>query len=671
MSHSSYYAWDECHKNLGGKDLCSKIYNSIKKHKRNKNFFYLICYFVVSLVLFLICLYFQITSFYTVNLYESNQNSKIYGDLRNGQVIIQEFISPLDSFQKIGLQIATYKRNGIDGKIFASVYVNNEKRNEQIISGKSVSDWCWIDIDIDGQVKKGDVIKLEISLRNKEYPIALMVHDTKNEKSVIKINESTKLNGITNLRVSVKRDIQLAWLFWIIFNLVFIFVYLFLKGNIIKKVEVMLILLCFFSCLIGALFTPVNQCPDEFGRVMLSQWMIKNHTLPTGNEIEVIMLGPGFSYALRPFLSSMVGALFQSLVAVFTSAPSILLAASRICSVVSVTLCCWFCLRLGHRCFSGYFSSFLFAAFVCFLPQVQFLGFYQNNDALSLCAVSAMLCFLAEGFDNQWHVRSCVKLAIALSVGALSYYWAYPWFLMGIIFCVLSVVRNREIPDKTWFILRRGGLVVAICLVLAGWFFVRNAMLHQGDFLGLAEEQRSRVCLAERGYDVFDSKSAKDSGKLFLPFYHEVGDIFTEMTIRSIFGYFGYMNIVMPDWLYLAYYFLSIAGIINLCLGLYLKKPSCVSFRNCFLVAIGATASVITIALHIWMSYARDFQPQGRYIITVVLFLGFLITLGIDRLQVSTNGKIVLREIIPLVVGLVWIALYVCAEASSMEKMLF
>ena len=656
-----------------------EIYNSIKNHKKDNNFLHLIWYFVVSLVLFLICLYFQITSFDTINLYESNQNSKIYGNLCNGQVIIQEFISPLDSFQKIGLQIATYHRNGIDGEIFASVYVNNKKRNEQIISGRTLSDWCWVDIDIDGQVKKGDVIKLEISLTNKKYPIALMVHDTKNEKSVIKINEST-LKGITSLRVAVKRSIQLAWLFWITFNLVFIFIYLFMKGSIIKKVEAMLILLCFFSCLMGAMLIPVAQCPDEASRALLSQWMVRNHSLPEGNEMDTMIMDWGalnagdmttrhwgFSYALRPFLASIVGALFHSILSLFTGNPTILLAASRICSVLSVTLCCWFCLRLGHRCFSGRYSSFLFAAFVCFLPQVQFLGMYQNNDALSLCAVSAVWYYLAEGFDTHWRVKCCIWLAVWLSVGALSYYIAYPWFLMGIVFFVFAVVHDREISEKSGFILRRGGLVAGICLVLAGWFFVRNAMLHQGDFLGMAEEVRSRARLLEQGYLLFDYHSAKADGIAFLSFLKRDDFFFVKRTIESFFGVFGYLNIDMSRRMYSLYYFITAAGVMNFCRALFAER---LSHKNCFLALTGAAASMMVMALHTWHSYARDFQAQGRYIITVALLLGFLIAWGVDMLQSETRTENNYREFIPLLAGLVWLVLFGSVAVPAMSKMM-
>ena len=63
------------------------------------------------------------------------------------------------------------------------------------------------------------------------------------------------------------------------------------KEYAVSKWELALLLLCFFSCLIGAMLLPVDHCPDEGGRALLSQWMVQNHTLPKGNEMETIIHG--------------------------------------------------------------------------------------------------------------------------------------------------------------------------------------------------------------------------------------------------------------------------------------------------------------------------------------------------------------------------------------------
>ena len=177
------------------------------------------------------------------------------------------------------------------------------------------------------------------------------------------------------------------------------------KEVIVRRV---LLISVFCICLTGALLLPVNQCPDEEGRLLLTEWMVRTGSLPTGNEAEVMIPDWGFSYALRPYLSAMIGAVFVRAVSFLTENSRVLLAAARMCSVLSVTVCCGFCLRLGKHVFDKTASALLYAVIVCFVPQVLFLGMYQNNDALSLAAVSAMVCYFAEGREAHWPLRSCL-----------------------------------------------------------------------------------------------------------------------------------------------------------------------------------------------------------------------------------------------------------------------
>ncbi len=155
--------------------------------------------------------------------------------------------------------------------------------------------------------------------------------------------------------------------------------------------EYCLIVLCFAFCLAGALLLPIDACPDETGRRQISDWIFLRGTLPTGNEPEVIMEQWGFSYAYRPYLVSILSGLFTKLASFLTGSGRILVAASRMPCVLSLTGCCIYCLLLGHRLFRKKWPAVLFAAMICFLPQAVYLGMYQNSDILSLFAVSMIL----------------------------------------------------------------------------------------------------------------------------------------------------------------------------------------------------------------------------------------------------------------------------------------
>ena len=435
-------------------------------------------------------------------------------------------------------------------------------------------------------------------------------------------------------------------------------------------IEVLLVFLCFSVCLAGALLLPADQCPDEEGRLFLTDWIVRTGTLPTGDEPEVMISGWGFSYALRPFLSSMIGAGFQILAARFTDSSRGLLAAARMGSVLSVTGCCWFCLRLGHRLFERRSSAILFATVVCFLPQVLFLGMYHNNDSLSLLAVSMMLYYLVDSYDRKWPLGSCVGLAFAFSVGLLSYYSIYGWLLMGALFFVLAVLTDRDTPDKGRFILGRVSLIAGICLLLAGWFFIRNALLHDGDFLGIASEAVSRERAEAQGLVLFPYTRCRDEGMTLLEFLYFKGGAFLKLSVASFVGIFGNMQVLLPALLY------GIYGLFLVCVPLFfiaVLRRGRPGRRDGLLMLMMLLSGFITFCLHLWHSYTRDYEPQGRYIITLIVPLAYMLAYSLDKtdaaVPITLPGKRVALH--PAVVlTLVWLVLFAGAALGTMVKML-
>lgn len=427
--------------------------------------------------------------------------------------------------------------------------------------------------------------------------------------------------------------------------------------------EFFLIMLTFCVCLAGALLLPVDQCPDEEGRLLLTEWIVAKGTLPRGDEPEVILPGWGFSYALRPYLSSIVGAAFKRTALFFTDSPRILLAASRMCSVLSVTFCCFFCLRLGHRLFMRRSSAVLFAAFVCFLPQVMFLGMYHNNDSLSLCAVSMMLYYLIEGYDRKWPVRSCIGLGISFSIGLLSYYTIYGWLLMSTAFFVFAVLTDPRLPNRERLLFARAGLIFGICFLLAGCFFIRNACLHNGDFLGIASEEVSRTEMINRGYTLFDYIRCRDAGMSIPDFLRMEDHWWLRLSAWSFVGVFGYMNIIMSRAQYSLYGAVIAGGALLYTVVLFRHKPS---RRDGLLALTMLLSSFITVLLHFWQSYTRDIQPQGRYVITLGLTFGYMLAYGTDKLPEHVNARLHPAA----AVTVLWLALFAWVALGTMRKML-
>ena len=78
------------------------------------------------------------------------------------------------------------------------------------------------------------------------------------------------------------------------------------------------------------------------------------------------------------------------------------------------------------------------------------------------------------------------RLGIWLGLCAMSYLNAYGFLLCSIFVFTLSCLTDtrKQIDWKYW--LKRGILVAVIGLLVCGWWFVRNYMIYDGDWLGLA-----------------------------------------------------------------------------------------------------------------------------------------------------------------------------------------
>ena len=451
------------------------------------------------------------------------------------------------------------------------------------------------------------------------------------------------------------------------------------NSTALTKAEMALVLLVFCICFGYAMVLPVEFCPDESKRQLISNWIFETSSLPTGNELETIGVSTegltwGFSYALRPYLSAIIGAFFMKLTSLFTASPWALTVASRMVSVLSITATCAFCLQLGHQLFRRRISAVVLAVFVCFTPQVVFLGAYQNNDTLSLAAVSAILCCLVRGYDDHWSVKTCLYFGLAISVALLSYYSVYGWILMAALFCIVAIMLDRNTPDRRGLLLKRAALVIGICLILAGWFFVRNALLHDGDIFGTAAEEASRERLRAMGFDLFEWNRPCDiPGNTPLDFFLDNNCHWIKLTMGSMVGVFGYMNIFMPTNRYLIYFAVFALAALLYLIAVIRNHPS---KRDLMIVLVMFIATGITFALSFWASYTRDYQPQGRYVITTLIFIGYLLAYGLDSMKSGfpkyegglTRATAILNPA-TLFIAL-WVGLFICTCIDTMSKMI-
>ena len=469
-----------------------------------------------------------------------------------------------------------------------------------------------------------------------------------------------------------------------------------------RIVFVLFLLGLFGAFFLWSMMQPFGAPPDEKERFKIVEFIVKHGKLPHGGDPEILLYGWGFSYGFQPILSYIFSAGIVKVVSLFSDSEYIIEVAGRFFNVLLGVMMAAVVWKLSSRLFKERSTSLLFTFLVCLLPQCMFMHTYVNVDSLALLSSGIIVYAWIEGLETKWNRRSCWILGIGMGLCAMSYYDAYGFLLCSIPVFVQSFVHKKtdgkgiEIEWKG--MIRKGLLAGGIAFVIAGWWFIRSAILYDGDFLGL----RTRDEYAE----MYAFKWLKPSSA---PTWHNAGfsmwDMMTQTTYflllaRSFVGMFEHMSLVLLPWMYPVYYAIFIIGFVGAVIalvqrGIRKKKASVGNVQKIESVEPGTDSAVerlersdiaktsqgeqnqaaektrangcamtdgilamkidrqSSIIFHIcmvaciiipnilclWASYDVDYQPQGRYILPMIIPFMYVVAYGIRCLVSAAFRK--------------------------------
>ncbi len=386
---------------------------------------------------------------------------------------------------------------------------------------------------------------------------------------------------------------------------------------------------CIWVIMVGALYfcwachLQQSWCPDEYMRDDVAFWILQNGRLPVGNEPELINPIWGFSYAFLPYLPSLIGVLLMKLCGLFTASPAALLMALRSVSVLAGAGSALFSLKIGKRVFHNRLSDYVFSAFICLLPQFVFVSSYFNNDSFSVFTTVVMLYFWVCGLQDGWNVRNSIGLGIGIGCCALTYYNAYGFILGSVVFYFLSWAARGE-KSKPGNVLKYFLIILGTAFAVAGWYFIRNYFIYDGDFLGM---RAMRYCGELNAADAYKPSSIQTRQEMGVNFWDMLTDAYWfRNTLHSFIGCFGYMNVWISLKLVRVYY-LVLGGGAAVGLVLLSGKKRTRPLSLCLLMTI-----VLPVLLSLYNSYTTDYQMQGRYLLSALPGLAFLAVSCYDRI---------------------------------------
>lgn len=431
-----------------------------------------------------------------------------------------------------------------------------------------------------------------------------------------------------------------------------------------KKIIMIFLGIIFFTILAWALVQPFNASPDEIMRYQIVEYIIKHGKLPAGYDPEIRDPNWGISYAFNPITTYIVGAVFGKIATLFSSASMAPVYGARIANVCIGTFTAWINLKIGKLLFEEKRMAWMYTILVCFLPGVIFASSYVNMDGLGLCASSwIVLCWCKALKQKNWSVKLCIEFGAAISLCALSYYNSYGYILCSIFFFCLSNLYCGENRGDVKKMIQLGLCVTAVVALLAGWWFIRNAVLYDGDFLGRAASAKYAEMYAAEGYTNETRTIPKRMGMsvwgmyVWIPTgwnYNWLGTVAV-----SFIGTFGFMTNFLPKAWYKIYLVLFGVGIVatvpcwremlairkgkkkvikkekdedTITTYLEVRTERRWSMMALFHICMFAAMVIPFILLTIY-SYTSDFQAQGRYVLPMVIPFMYLVTRGFEFLM--------------------------------------
>lgn len=408
------------------------------------------------------------------------------------------------------------------------------------------------------------------------------------------------------------------------------------KYSCVKKYhkEICYVVFCFCLYFLWSCIIPYNQVPDEFARYLIPKYIFNFGHIPTGIEEEVRISNWGFSYALTPILSYQISALFMKIMSIFTISERYLLLAARFTSVLSSTIAVVFYFLIAQKLFKKYFR-WVFVIFISILPQMVFISSYVNNDALAILSSAVIFYAWILCLETNWNLKSSILLSVGLGICALSYMNAYGFILCSVLLYIMDFFTNRKnVQSKN--MIKAGIIIFFICFIIAGWWFIRMGILYNFDFFGL----KTKNLLGETyAIDNLKPSNLLTPTKINMNVIDMLFNGFETLptswiliTYYSFIGCFGYMSIYLKPLTYFIYTFVfTFCGIMVMLNSKNIFRYSNTlekRKRNWKIMVM--LSIIIPIVLSIWYSYNVDYQPQGRYILPLIVPLMYVLAKGLE-----------------------------------------
>ena len=270
--------------------------------------------------------------------------------------------------------------------------------------------------------------------------------------------------------------------------------------------------------------------------------------------------------------------------------------------------------------------ALMFAVGVIFLPQNIFVYTYVNTDGMGLLSVILMIYGTLKGYRTDFDRSSLISVCAGIILCLMSYYNCYGYILTTFIAFVVYFLMHGSYKKM----LSKGLPIIFFTALFAGWWFIRNMILYNGDIFALTAR---RECADATG-NILWLENMKNTYKVQGYSLKEMvfGTDYYTLVWKSFIAMFGPMAIPTHPYVYMSYKYLACICIIGLFIP---KKTTFLQDREKkdsipFLLTL-FTGMIIPAVLALYYSYSWDFQPQGRYYLPCLIPLAMILCVGMEK----------------------------------------
>ena len=259
------------------------------------------------------------------------------------------------------------------------------------------------------------------------------------------------------------------------------------------------------------------------------------------------------------------------------------------------------------------------ASVTAFNPMFAFISGSVNNDNLAMLLGAAGIWLIVrlvrqhdvgdQVVSGAWW-RDVTLLGVVLGSAMLT-----KVSTAGLLFLTALAIGYVSWKRRSWKHFFSGGFVTAgMVLLIAGWWFVRNAVLYDGDWTGI---DRFIVIL---GY--------RDPPATLRQLWGERYGF-----MMAFWGLFGGVNVPMPDWIYRVLNGTAVLSAVGLVIGLANKAiRDWQGWRRHEMLLLLVVLWPVTVVLP-WISWAtRTWSSQGRLVFSAMSAWSTWFVLGLSAL---------------------------------------